>query len=62
MGINLNYYNKEFDFKFKLKDIGYEKNKNFFIKNNNDLNINAIELNRDKNNFNNLILGFKKII
>ena len=62
MGIKLNYYNKEFDFKFILNDIGYENNKSFFIKNNNDININAIELTRDKNNFINLILGFKYII
>ena len=61
-GINLNYYNDEFDFRFILNDIGYEKDKSFFVKNNDDMNKDAIELCLDKNNFINLNLGFKSII
>ena len=62
MWTNLNYYNDEFDFIFILNDIGYEKDKSFFVKNNDDMNKDAIELCRDKNNFINLNLGFKSII
>ena len=47
MWINLNYYNDEFDFTFTLNDIGYEKDKSFFVKNNDDMNKDAIELCRD---------------
>ena len=62
MWTNLNYYNDEFDFIFILNDIGYEKDKSFCVKNNDDMNKDAIELCRDKNNFINLNLGFKSII
>ena len=62
IGINLNYNNDEFDLKFVLNDIGYEKDKSFFVKMIDDLNKNAIELRRDKNNFINLIFGFNNIL
>ena len=60
MRMNINYYNKEFDFKYSINDIGYEKDKSFFDAN--DLFcVNAIEFSRDKNNFVNLSFGFKNI-
>ena len=62
MKMNLNYFNKEFDFNFAINDIGYEKNKSFFDKNDLiDLNSDAITFNRDKNNLINLSFGFKNI-
>ena len=60
MRMNLNYINKEFDFKFIINDIGYEKNKSFFDKNE-LFSSNAIEFGRDKNNIINLSFGFKNI-
>jgi hypothetical protein len=58
--MNFNYYNKEFDFKYIINDIGYEKDKSFFNKD--DLFcLNALELSRDKNNIVNLSFGFKNI-
>jgi len=59
MKMILNYINNEFDFKYTIKDIGYEKNKSFFNKNDKDKN--AIECTRDKNNFINLSFGFENI-
>ena len=60
MRMNINYNNKEFDFKYIINDIGFEKDKSFFNKD--DLFcLNAIEFSRDKNNFVNLSFGFKNI-
>ena len=56
--MNFNYINEEFDFKYIINDIGFENNKSFFDK---DEKSNAIEFSRDKNNFINLIFGFKTI-
>ena len=60
MRMNANYCNKEFDFKYSINDIGYEKDKSFF--DSNDLFcLNAIEFSRDKNNLVNLSFGFNNI-
>ena len=62
MKMNLNYFNKEFDFNFAINDIGYEKDKSFFDKKDLiDLNSDAITFNRDKNNLISLSFGFKNI-
>ena len=62
MKMNLNYFNKEFDFNFAINDIGYEKDKSFFDKNDLiDLNSDAITFTRDKNNLISLSFGFKNI-
>ena len=62
MKMNLNYFNKEFDFNFVINDIGYEKDKSFFDKNDLiDLNSDAITFTRDKNNLISLSFGFKNI-
>ena len=58
--MNINYFNKEFDFKYIINDIGYEKNKSFFDKEDFFCS-NALEFSRDKNNFVNLSFGFKNI-
>jgi hypothetical protein len=60
MRMNINYFNKEFDFKYIINDIGYEKNKSFFDKEDFFCS-NALEFSRDKNNFVNLSFGFKNI-
>jgi hypothetical protein len=58
MRLTFNYINEEFDFKYIINDIGYANNKSFFDK---DAQNNAIEFNRDKNNFINLNFGFKNV-
>ena len=58
MKLTFNYINEEFDFKYIINDIGYANNKSFFDK---DAQNNAIEFNRDKNNFINLKFGFKNV-
>ena len=59
MKIKFNYINEEFDFNFAINDIGHEKNKSFFNKNN--IAKDAINLSRDKTNKINLSFGFDNI-
>lgn len=57
--MKFNYIKEEFDFNFRINDIGYEKGKSFFNKNNIDKD--AITLNRDKTNKINLSFAFDNI-
>ena len=59
MIMKFNYIKEEFDFNFRINDIGYEKGKSFFNKNNIDKD--AITLNRDKTNKINLSFAFDNI-
>ena len=60
MRMNVNYWNKEFDFNYYISDIGYEKDKSFFEKE--ELTSkNAIEFSRDRNNSIKLDFNFKNI-
>ena len=60
MRMNVNYWDKEFDVNYYISDIGYEKDKSFFEKE--ELTSkNAIEFSRDRNNFIKLDFNFKNI-
>ena len=60
MKTNFEFFNKEFEFGLFINDIGYEKDKSFFDKN--DIFCNdVISLTRTKQNFINLNFGFKNI-
>ena len=58
MKFNLNYIEKQFDFNFIINDIGYKNDDSFLKKRNSQ---NAIEINRDKNNFIEIKLGFENV-
>ena len=60
MKSNFNYFNKEFDFNFCINDIGFDKDKSFFEKED-IFNGDVISLTRNKQNFINLNFGFKNI-
>ena len=55
---DFNYFNKEFDFSFSINDIGYDKGKTIFQKDQLFFD-DAIALEKDKQNFINLKFGFQ---
>ena len=60
MKIDFNYFNKEYDFCFFINDIGYDKDKSLFQKN--DIVFDdVITLKMNKQNFINLNIGFNNI-
>ena len=56
MALFSSYKNEEMEINYIINDIGYDQNKSFFIKN--DQNVNAIEISRNKNNYVSLSFGF----
>ena len=55
---DFNYFNKEFDFSFSINDIGYDKGKSIFLKDQLFFD-DAIILEKNKQNFINLKFGFQ---
>ena len=56
--LDFNYFNKEFDFSFSINDIGYDKGKSIFLKDQLFFD-DAIILEKNKQNFINLKFGFQ---